>query len=386
MKTKLLLFLILCSSALFFSQCVNDVNPVGSDHLNRENPGSLSYQIIQAAVSDTFFQKTAYTGFSSELSLGTSDNITCLSLIRFSSFSDTVDIDSAVVSLYVKRVTGNSDDQFTMTVYQATEDWNESELTWDSFDPNSVGDEIITLTADLTDIEDDTVSREISFQLPTYLVEIWNDTSRSDENMGMVLSTDENYILTLHSAEGSNPPALNIYSHEDTTVSKSTKYPSHDTFISHMELAPTSDRLYVFNGTAFRTLLYFDVSSIPQEATINRALITLTTDKDLSFPDNEDAFNLTGVMVTDSLWTIPDVAYDSLLTNSGLVEDDTAYVNITSYVQNWTSGKDSNCGIMVYGSNERVNLFGRAFYSTTADSALRPALEIYFSLPPASQF
>jgi len=385
MKTKLLLFFVL-ASAFLFNQCVNNANPVGSDYLNRDNPGSLNYQIFQAAASDTFFQKTTYTGFSTELSLGTSNDISCLSLIRFSSFSDTVDIDSAVVSLYVKRLYGDSDNQFTLSVHLATEDWNESDLTWDSFDQNSVGEEMITLTADLTSLEDDTVSRKISFHLPMDLVEIWNDTSRSEENMGMVLLTEEDYILSFHSAEGSNPPTLNIYSHEDTTVSKSTRYPSHDTFISQAELIPTSDRLYICDGTAYRTFLYFDVSSIPPEATINQALITLTSDQNLSFPDHEESFNLSSVIVMDSLWTVPDIAYDSTRVAYGLVDEDTVYVNITSYVQSWTSGEDSNFGVMVYGTSERTDLLSRAFYSTTADSALCPRLRIYFSLPPASQF
>ena len=76
---------------------------------------------------------------------------------------------------------------------------------------------------------------------------------------------------------------------------------------------------------------------------------------------------------------------DSTLSMLGTVSGDSASINITTIVQNWTSGKSENYGLLLKGSSEIYNLHQRAFFSTESDSLLRPRLEVYYTLPPSSR-
>jgi hypothetical protein len=173
---------------------------------------------------------------------------------------------------------------------------------------------------------------------------------------------------------------------EDTIQTQVTINPSSDTFISYAPVVPRSDRLFLTNGISLRSFLYFDVSQIPAEATINRALLILHCDTTLSVPTPSESFGVTAFSTTGDVSQIPSIPYDSTYFVSDTTQKDSLKLNITSFLQDWTSGNKTNFGLLLAGYKANIDPYQIGFFSTNSDPILRPRLEVFYSLPSSSQF
>lgn len=379
MKNFFIITGFLLGGSFILTQCTrNQGNPVGSRFFQRTNPGSEKQNIFQAAVTDTFYHTSVNTGASSYLYVGQNGNDRVRTLICFTNLPDSGSLDSTVVTLYTSRIMGKAEGILTTSVHTITKEWKESEITWSTFEPDFIGEEILTLEIPST------LSDSISFPLPLSLIRSWMDSLTASQNYGIVLtSSSASFMVEFFSRHVTNGPNLTLYLTQDTTQTIAS---STDAFIATTYENPTPDRLFIANGTALRTLLFFDLSSIPAEATINRALLTLHSDTSLSVPNHSEPFDLLVYTATNSPWPIPSVPYDSTISITGNVEDDSVTINVTSTIQNWSSGKNENHGFLLVGKSEKSNLSRRAFYSTSADSVWRPRMEVFYSLPPSTRF
>jgi len=387
MKKRLITTLFLLGLFILLVQCSKyEKTSVGSDHFERENSGSVA-QMLKIALRDTSYQTYAPNGFSVYLYVGQNKGIRCQSLLLFSGFPDSGIVDSVILSHRFTGVIGSARGSLVPTVHTVTGEWDETEVTWESFNmSNLLGDEVTTQV-----LYSDTDS--VSYMLPQDLVQSWMDTSTL-ENFGLLLSystPDTGFIMQFYSKESplewASVPQLTIYVTRDSIQSTYTKFPTADAYIATAPYDPTSERLYIADGAQLRSLLFFDLDSIPENATVNRALLTLYNDTTLSFPDHSAPFEFVAFICTDTTWwsSFETFAFDSSLSFTGSVEDDSAVINLTFYVQNWTIGIKENNGIILLGKNERSDLMRRAFYSRT-DSQKKPRLEIIYSLPPSGRF
>jgi len=374
---------------LLLTQCtLNKGNPVGSRFFQRENQSSERYAVFHAAASDTFYQTFVANGASSYLYLGECNGRKARSLLLFSNLPDSGTVDSALVTLHTHRIFGQNFGSFTASIRPILKEWDQSEITWKTFDNSFIGEEIanVEISADQISASNDTMA--LTFHLPAATVQSWIDTTTDSLNYGILLTySSAPFIVEFFSnntEELEYRPILTIYLKQDTTKEGSVVYPRKDIFIATTEQEPNSTRLFVNNGTALRTLIYFNVDSIPQDATINRALLTLHADTLLSFPDNE-SFELITYPVIDNAWPIPEVPFDSTTMAWETLKGDSVSINVTNLVQKWTSGEIGNYGFLLMGKNEKTDIFGRAFYSTSSNSFYRPNLEIFYSLPPGSR-
>ncbi len=389
MKHLLIVAGFLLGLLFLLAQCTaNKGNPVGSQFFQRENQGSEMYALFHAAASDTFYQTFVANGSSPYLYLGQCNGKKTWSLILFSNLPDSGTVDSALVTLHTHHIFGQTSGFFTASVHLILKEWNPTEITWETFDNSFIGEEIanVEISADQISANNDTMA--LSFHLPPATVQSWIDSTTDSLNYGILLMYQSApFIVEFFSnntEELEYRPTLTIYLKQDTTKEGSVTYPRKDTFIASTEQEPNFTRLFVNNGTALRSLIYFSIDSLPEDATINRALLTLHADTLLSFPDNE-SFDLITYPVTNNTWPIPAVPFDSTTMGWSTLEGDSISINVTNIVQKWTSGKNENYGFILMGKNEKRDIFGRAFYSTSCDSLYQPTLEIFYSLPPNSR-
>jgi hypothetical protein len=389
MKMKHTLIPITCFFGLLFLliQCTrNDGNPVGSRYFQRDNTGSELYLVIETAPSDTFYNVPVSGGKGVNLYVGEYMGNRATSFLYFSSLPDSGTVDSAFVTLGIRRTFGEVPYGFIPSVHIITESWSDTSITWEE----AINTGFLRQEIDVREVYNQNDS--LVFSLPTSLVQSWIDTLTSDQNHGIALSTsflDTDFMLELVSTDEAltttNRPHLTLYMTQDTTEELVDRYAVRDAFVAKTTQEPTSDRLFVSNGTALRSLLYFNIDSIPDNATINAAFLALYSDTLLAFPDRSDPFDILADRVSDSTWPIPLVPYESSFGMSGYLTGDSTLINLSVFVQSWTSETVDNMGILLLGMNEKRDIIGRAFYSSSSDPALRPKLKVFYSLPPASR-
>jgi hypothetical protein len=392
MKHILIITVSLTILTFTLTQCSkNQGNPVGAQFFQRESWGSENC-IFQQAASDTFYYTSVNTGSSSSLYLGQYQGSESRILVLFSNLPDSGTVDSALVTLYTQRTIGSATHPATASVHAINRAWEESEITWESFGEGSIGEQIATMEISDEQPAADNDTTAIIFYLPPSRIQSWMDSSQASENFGILLASfppDTGYFIEFFSRESTSDefkgPRMTIYITQDTTHETYNVYPTQDTFIANTRREPTSDRLFIANGIALRSMLSFNVDSIPDNATINRALLTLYSDTLLSFPDHRESFDVIVYPVTDGSWPIPAVPFDSTMGIAGSVIEDSSVMNLTPFVQGWTAGFTTNYGLLLIGWNERNDLHRRAFYSIATDSHRQPKLKIFYTLPPSSR-
>ncbi len=379
-------FIVILGLLIAFVECgKNSKNPVGSKYI--EPRGAEKDTVFYASPLDTFYHNDTECGISSYLYLGETEYVKAKTLIWFSNLPDSGTLDSAVVTLTPDEIIGPSTGVFTASVHLIQNDWDEYETTWETFKQDQVGEEITTFELNAAEIAANLDSLKITFRIPILTVQSWIDTATADNNYGILISYDlSDFVVGFDSRALSGGPKLDIYATQDTTQFHETISPIQDAFIATSKQTERSDRIFVTNGSALRSFLNFDVTSIQEDATINRALIVLHVDTLLSVPDNSTSFYIYTYPIKNSvIWPISSVELDSTISALGTVSGDSATFNITSIMQNWTSGKSENYGLILKGSNEVYNLHQRGFFSTESDSLLQPHLEVYYTLPPSSR-
>ncbi len=221
------------------------------------------------------------------------------------------------------------------------------------------------------------------------MIQSWMDTTIHD-NFGICLSYDTEtdgyiYKCTSRDYSGADSPSFNLYMSEDTTRWTNNISPTNDAFIATREQGAVSQRLLVADCGVLRSFLYFDISGIPEEATINRAVCTIHSDSLLGWPSYVNDFGLNLSLLEVPFDGSSDMAIydDEILTAN--VNGDSANLLITNFVQAWSSQNKTNYGFLISGYTEDSDIYSQAFYSSEADSSLRPIMRVYYSLPPSSR-
>jgi len=385
-KMSLIKILLLFFFTVIFITCAKyKKNPVGSEFFDRDNMGKEKSCLIYASASDTFFKYTNIkTGHSTYLNIGAvpDHNIQAKSLIKFYTYLDSAQVDSASLTLYIHRFYGTPTGTFSCSIYKITQSWEEDSLNIENYDGGLQGEFIKDFTVSF----DDSV-KSFTVSLPKTLVQSWFDSTTSDDNYGlMFIPNNFQFITEFYSSESdSNQPELTIYVPADTdTTDLKYNFPSSDDlFLAEGNFESDTDFLYLTNGIASRSLLFFDVSTIPEQATINRALLNVYSDTTAAFPNWQDKYNISVFKISADSWTVPLVPLDSsTYTIIALDSTDSASANVTPYIQQWTLGMEENYGFLLKGINENTNLDYRRLYSSKADSSKKPSLKIFYSLPP----
>ncbi len=388
MKYRIItLYLLIILYSILVSCARNKSNPVGAAIFQRDNMGSEYYRILQPSAADTFYQTYVANVNSSRLFLGESGTEQVRTAMRFALLPREGTVDSAFIQIKPVRAYGPGG-VFTANVHEVLIPWNDTTGTWEHFDDGSIGRELAAVEFSSADNDD---SLSIRFPLPADFVQSWIDSATAENNYGIIFTTENAPFITefysgISDNFPDNRPSLIMYITSDTTHTELTYDDPQDAFLATTTQPPSTELLYIADGSALRTYGKVDLDSIPDEATINRAQLIMYSDTTLSFPDHRDEFRVLVFAVTSDEWSVPSVPFDSSFSISAAISSDSIVINMTPYVQGWNFGLKENHGYVLVGYLENQSINKRVFYSMNAIIDKRPKMEIYYSLPPSSRF
>lgn len=411
-KLAALIFLVFIS----FLQCTNDTPlPNGYDLLEREGKVGLQEPITIYPSNTARFWRTVPTGAKATLLLGTgkeTQSYIIFQNLNLAKISTSATVISAKLAMYALEHYGDKS-PFTITAHRVERVWDENEVIWADVE-NAYRAEAVE-TWDYTPA-DSTAWQEFQFTNTDFITEWIADSYNSNLSInGLVLKFDHALGGTVfQSTEGSSyTPYMQIVSQiegeePDTTVA----YFTHDAGlmtttngIAEFELEENPDVLNVGNGMGYRSLLQFDFTSLPKEATIHKAKLTFYVDSDnvmKSETDSDGAFSV-GVGIVDSLAAWEGLTMvDSTLTleadmSSGVdiatgenekfaFDSPAASAAVARIVQYWVAGQYPNKGFLLYPYYQAVDFQEMAFKSGQMDASKMPTLEITYSLPASHRF
>ncbi len=398
--------LVVSLVALTMTQCTTETPlPSGYEQLNRDNLGELETQTFQSTQTADF-RRMPVTGLRNNLLVGSYRGATAHTLMRFypELSIDSTNIDQIrSLDLYVfeNNTYGESAaDSFWISVFSLpTNTWREANVVWDDIDGTfSDADKVAELSLAIGD----SIWAHTSLP-PETLFRWYND----DQNGGLLLKADGatgmasldayesqlnlSYLRLIFDDNDGETDTLNINVLADATVFQ------YDSSVPEENvLLEDPDVTRVTNLDGFRTLMRFDLSSIPVNATIHQTLLTLYIDQDQS----ETAFDGTTIelfpVVDDSVWKAESIAIDSARTPIQTVsdlEDDivqfnsqSAMLNFNDLIQTWLLGKQPNYGLLLQSASYGSNAASYRFYTGQSDSTKAPELKIIYSLPASPRF
>jgi len=383
-KKHFLYGLSLCVILGVVFQCSKDpAGPVGAQFFERSDVGS-EHHVSLFPVSASSFQVPAATGKSASLFVGQSKTLSSVILIRFDTVSTNASIQNTFFAFKFQRYSGNIFSPVQFHCYGIHLEWDDSSSSLPRQLPDrSQWEPITTIEIPVTA---DTGSVFVDFPIAW----VQNLTRTNGQTNLLIESNQTECLLKINSREASSTsktvPHLLIYTQSDTLLDTLEVYPKEDAFIPSWKYPTETQWLWVQNGIAWETYFYFDLSSIPPEASINRALLFLNEDTLLAIPNATSTFYWTVYALRDTLSDFSSVKLDSSYALTGSWTSASPSIRMTSLVQKWTSHQKPNFGFVLKGAEEKENLMGRGFYSIGSDTLLIPKLDIFYSLPPGTRF
>jgi hypothetical protein len=340
------------------------------------------------AVSGTSFLKRINTGSSSTIMVGKSQGYEARALLKFIGIPDTLrsaTVASAYITLKANYRFGDPQGNLSFSVNKMVQGWAEYGVTWDSI---STASYVQTMAPPFSGAIADTDS--VSISLDPSLVRDWFQAaadSQAVEGIILVPTDASNKIVgfnSFQSSDASKVPQLIVAFSTATAQDTLVLAVGSDAFIANIDnLNLDPNLLYVQAGVAYRSIVRFDLGSVPSHVGIHQAMLELTLDPSTSILSSTTTFNSQSV---DSLLAFYLVTSDSVNNSSytlghRLNPDSAIYsFAITSDVQLWINGKP-NFGVQIeaLAENPKLDLF--AFYLSSPNASLRPRLRIVYSRP-----
>jgi|GEM_PF-2828727 len=360
-------------------------SPVGIDFFQRKNEGLIDRTVFLASASDTSFHVPVSCGSGSRLYAGRVPQIECTALILFDSLPDSGTVDSCGFrfSLQVPAATWNTE-PLTLDIHLMQISWTESDALSDTWNEGMIGEKTAEITANPGD------SSRVEAAVDPTIVNKWIDGEDGIDNLGICLKTSSGTgMVSFYSSEyavDTLQPSLFYTVSGDTSRAVKVARASRDAFVTRTDQPVSPGMLLVANGYAMRSYLRFGgLSELDSTATINRARLTLHPDSSAGFRDG-GSFNLYAYPLSTPFSGSAEVVFDSTSISLGTPGEPGTEINCTALVQEWVAGLSANNGLLITGSLESIDPWLRLYHSSQADSAFRPSLEIFYSLPPKSQF
>ncbi len=268
--------------------------------------------------------------------------------------------------------------QFDFNLYRIKQSWSSSTINNKNYTSLPVDK-----TEDLSynKIITDTL---ITFNIKNTLANMWllnkADTTKG-ENFGVMFSPTDNSEKII------GIPGLNYYYNYknfeiDIVVEKIGKYidtvkafATEDLHVVNVNApSSTNNNLFLIGGDPYRAKIYFDLSMLPKNVVINKAVLTLTLDENESYIGSPASDTVFAIILTDSTTNTINRYYNIgyLLKNNNIYSG-----NVTSIVQLWVDGI-SNQGLRLNLSNE-TSTVNKIAIKNEKVSGFKPKLRIYYT-------
>ncbi len=395
------LFLVL-GSVLIFTYC-NQPPPTApqslipnEDLINARHTNSDSLNLSQ---SSSFYEKQIALGIANRVLLGKNEYSSADLLYRFSVYvPDTTltyikngqaAITKAWITMKPSYSLGDTTKPFGFTAYQIRSDWGLLEFNRDSLNALQYDQTNVLLNTPQPGV---TTKDSIIAELNPDVVKEWvtydSTVAGSKKNYGLIFkptAATGRYLgfkaSTSDSAKKISQLHVIIHNANWATDDSIQVIPWMDSHIMEKSALPVSnDRIYLEGSYAIRGFLFFDLSTIPSNIIINKAVLTLNYDANSSTNGSVASDTLlVNVLADSTLKTFnSDSTKSSILYRSGSAFSG----DITWMVQKWIKHDSSypNEGMTFYLYNENASAARQVFYgSRYADKALRPKLDLYFT-------
>ncbi len=330
------------------------------------------------------------------LEIGKFRNLSSRILLKFDTLPDTFRINGVTLFLDTNTLftEGSSKSLFNATVHRVTADWQESSVTGENFgnayDPAILAEARILSTAANFTSGDSVGIEAVRFDFNATgrsVVSSWQDSTRGD-NFGILVDFDaqSRFVKEFFSEDGLfSQPRLEL---DVTGTVRDTilRVADADAFLLTMDEPFPAGPLLIEDIFSSQAVIKFDLSSIPRQATINRALLQLEIMTEESFL-KESGYSirlerLASPFVPPSTFEIDStfISLTSFLDRSTR----TVSVPVTGLVQFWTAGTVENHGILLRTLNPGRDLSRVAFHSSTTSPTRAPRLQIDFSIGSGS--
>ena len=352
---------------------------------------SITTSLVEESIQDT----VTVNGRGPFLELGKFGNLSSRILMKFSTLPDTITINRATLILDTNTIftDGRNRSIFTARIHRSLSDWEERNVTSKNFggsvEPAVLAEaRIISSAADFA-AGDSLFLESVRFDFNDEgldVVRSWQDTLRSD-NFGVLIDFDpeSRFIKEFFSQNGPlNQPRLEL---DITTPSKRDtifRLPREDAFLVEMDEPLTEGPLFVDDLFSLQSTLKFDLSAIPRESTINRAVLFLTV-KDDATAIKTSGYGIRIERLATELALPAEFRIDSTFVSiTDLVTRNTSILSITvtNLIQFWVTGAFENHGLLIRTRNPGRDVSRLAFHSSQTSSSLAPRLEISFTSGP----
>ncbi|MCX7984018.1 MAG: hypothetical protein N3A63_03835 [Bacteroidetes bacterium] len=367
--------------------CVEAPNSVGSDVLPSTDSPSLQVATLVATDHEVkqFFSNTTLLNM---FCVGKYQLYEAWGFLGFYGFPDTftnISVRNAFIRLKARYHFGDSASTIAFNIHRLKKPWFGDSLSVDSLKlfANDYYDArtIITFSQTLGD------SEYAYVDIPdTHMVRLWLQTTNDSlhYNYGLLFEpTNTSIIMGFSSYYATDTSAIPLLCVEYE------KNGTQQTFIHHLSTsryvasAPYSfvvtdpSLVYAQNGVSYRTLLRFDISSVPNPSIINSATLTFVLNPVHSILTRaaHDSILVSQVNVDGSL-SFPWLTYSTVTTDS--LGNKIYTVDIRSAVASWVRNRyPAHIVVMGYGESSTFDKF--AFYGPSAPDALKPRIEVVYT-------
>ncbi len=364
---------------------INSDNPAGFEFTGRDK-SQVHTETLTVTGADTTWAVPFPLESSIRLFVGAFEGFKSIALIRFTDLPAGAEVVEAVLIVRGHSISAAGDStQITFEVSPISSSWDSS---WTGEDraglvlENAVAQRTVLFDALL-----DTTG----FRLPTALVQEWVDNPSAAGGVAIAAVPPAPFIVNLYSSEVSGStaqrqPRLKLtYIPAGESASRSTMATA-ETDLSLMTfntpIAP--GELWVGRGAPFRSIFTFDVSHLPPEATINRAVLNVHIRPELTLGA---PLTIAGALsIYDEPWTVSDapiidefsIGFGTAVTGSY----STLAMVVTPTVGAQITRGEPVMNLLVVASYENLGVGLVRLLDSTAAPEQRATLELTYSLPP----
>lgn len=324
------------------------------------------------------------------LLVGEFEGFSALTLAGFSGLPEGATIQEASLT-FRKRSSFSAADNpgpVVIRIHPVLSDWDS---TWSGAERSAL---LLDAFVDDFSLAFDAGTDTVGFGLPAVLVQRWVDDPAAAAR-GIALSTAPSapwmVVLDSDQASGSRSsrrPRLRVrYTPAGGGGSRLADLPaSLDLSLVTFSGTPPADELWLARGASFRSLLTFDFSGMPPDATVNRAVLRLNLKPGtvIGAPLSLAA----GLPASSTPWIGSPLDMITSGTStfgvSVVTSDSTAALNVSRPVAALVSGGYTDRGLLLFAVSEFTGVGLIRLLDSSAPLQQRARLEVVYSLPPGS--
>jgi len=388
---------VIASLAIYTIGCADDPSSLG---LNFIPPGETTGVRIFDSFIDTLpitSENRIYyvnTSGSTNLMVGKISAYESKGLLKFTNLIDTFD-NSTVVSAtlkmsyknyYFPSTMADSLAQISFDVNRIEQSLDFSTITYDSVNSSTFG---TTSQGNYTGIPT-ADSQEVTISLNTTMVNDWlkvaADTSYSVKNYGIVLTPNNSsaaikgFYAAATGVDDKDRPELEIIVTKNGVTDTFSTISNGTISLSKTDFAPSSETFNLQAGVSYVQVMKFDLSRMPQTATINDVQIFFSVDSLNSVISGQTTKAIYSQYINDSAGLKTDITtFEGTPSGSGQYMMRMVRAGVSSPFQRWLLGQ-TNYGLMLFAGGQALNLDRYVLYKETAsDPAKRPRVIIKYT-------